>query len=702
MYTEYEEERKFPIRTVLVKMVIIIIFIMLLMWILPGSLFDGSKKTMKTNVNKMKEGSLSYYTEKELPKKVGDENKVTLKRMIDLKLIDELKDPKGNSCDVNESYSILQKRENDYLMTTYLKCGKQEETVESRLNKYDYCADLLCEKDDNKDKDNAASCELEVASGELGVNEWYRSDVVVKFKDKKASNKASVKKYGIDQEKQLNNKNEYKVTKDGTTKVYGYIKDSKGKEATCSITIRKDTALPTCELEVTKGTKDKNNNYTSDVEISFKNKKDDLSELDIYGISDTKDPLYNEEKTFKISKQGKTTVYGHVKDKAGNVNLCKITINKINKSNTSKNNNNKKKKTNNKNNNNSNNNNNNNSNKKNNNSKKQTTSKKTTIRKVEPLSCQLTVHSGTLGKNNIYTSNVIVKFKIIITHGTKVTGYGIGKTTTYAKNSSYTVRDDGTHKIYGYVKDNKGNTSRCSITIKKSSKNNTTGKYKYSKKIPATYSNWSSWTETTYNVSNPPKFENTSTKQVQNLGKKQTTTYKYSVGNTIYLNKLNHINTLTEQVCKGYDYYRVSSTTYAVKKNTPWTYNGTVINNGIPKETIGTKYEFSNLNWNCGNCKTANVVWKKYTRKIYTVSGKTLKSSTDSINCSSFEKGNVKVYNQYRQIEAFNKNRTLIINTKYIYRYRTRKLLKKASIQYTYSNSKNDTKLISQGYQLVK
>ena len=68
MYTEYEEERKFPIRSVLFKMVIIIILIMLLIWILPTSLFNGGSKEIRQNAKKMQDAAITHYQNDKLPK----------------------------------------------------------------------------------------------------------------------------------------------------------------------------------------------------------------------------------------------------------------------------------------------------------------------------------------------------------------------------------------------------------------------------------------------------------------------------------------------------------------------------------------------------------------------------------------------------------------------------------------------------------
>lgn len=659
MYIDDEEEkRKFPIRSIIFKMVIVIIFIMLLIWLLP--IFGSNKKIMNENMNAMKEAALTYYEDGKLPKNIGDQNKLSLEKMLELKLLDSLKDKSKSVCDADSSYVLLEKREDDYLMTIYLKCGNDDKSTEVRLNKYDYCKNTLCEKDDDKNSANKPTCSLEVTEGQLGVNDWYRSDVVVKFKNKKASNHAKITEYGIDVEKNYNNKNEYIIKDDGTTKLYGYVKDSKGKESTCDIVIKKDTKKPTCNLTVLNGSMTSNGVYVNDIEVGFDKKLDDLSDIDTYGISNTDEQIYNEIDNVKITKNGSHNIYGFVKDKAGNTNSCQISIKRQSSSNLNYNSN-----------------------------------------KTIP-TCSLEVHSGKKDSNGVYTSDVVVKFKQITTNGSKLTGYGIGEKTTYSKNNTYTIKSKGTRNIYGFVKDDKGNTSKCSILIKRQAQQY---EYQYSKTIAAKYSSWSNWNKLTYNPLTPPKFESTDTKQVENLGKSTTTTYQYKVGSPIYMSELKELNGLTEQVCKGYDYYRAASNnqTYAVKKGLGWQYQGIIISNKTPIETINTKYTYEGLNWNCGKCITPNIVWKKYTRNIDTVVDKnTLKSSSGSITkCSKFETGKVVLFNNTKRIVAFNQLRTEINKDVYSYRYRTRSILQKAYNDYKYSTSKNDKNLLNNGYKLT-
>ena len=87
MYTDDEEKRGFPIRDFLLKLVLVIIFVLLLMWLLP----TGSKKDVdlspltdrifNANIQEMKEAAIPYFTTERLPKNVGDDVKLTLQQI---------------------------------------------------------------------------------------------------------------------------------------------------------------------------------------------------------------------------------------------------------------------------------------------------------------------------------------------------------------------------------------------------------------------------------------------------------------------------------------------------------------------------------------------------------------------------------------------------------------------------------------------
>lgn len=181
------------------------------------------------------------------------------------------------------------------------------------------------------------SCELEVKSGTLGSGEWYNTDIEVGFKNMSTnSDTSSIKYYYIDKLVQTEDgetlkpnitesKDSYTVTEDGEVGVIGYIVDSNGTEGSCTLIVKKDSTPPTCTLKVTKGTLNQNGQYTDSPVIGLNTVLDDLSEVESSGIGIEKNYT---EKSYTVTQEGTTIVYGYVKDVAGNEGVCSIAINR--------------------------------------------------------------------------------------------------------------------------------------------------------------------------------------------------------------------------------------------------------------------------------------------------------------------------------------------------------------------------------------
>lgn len=148
MYSN-ENNPGFNWKDLLLKLVFVIIFILLLIW-----LFKINTPNMKPfysnqfreNIKYMQDAAESYYTNERLPKVVGDSAEITLREMIDKNLILEFVDEDGNGCDLDKSYVQVTKNENDYTLKTNLVCPKEKNTVIKTLGCYNYCED--CKEDD--------------------------------------------------------------------------------------------------------------------------------------------------------------------------------------------------------------------------------------------------------------------------------------------------------------------------------------------------------------------------------------------------------------------------------------------------------------------------------------------------------------------------------------------------------------------------
>ena len=167
MHTEEYENRGFPFRDFLLKLILIIIFVFLLVWLLPKfiapkintnnnnnnsntELSALTSQIFSDNLEKMKEAAITYYTDERLPKEVGESHKMTLSDMIGKKLIVALIDKNNKACDVEGSYVKITKAEDEYILKVNLKDSEKEDYILVHLGCYTYCDSYICEKEETE------------------------------------------------------------------------------------------------------------------------------------------------------------------------------------------------------------------------------------------------------------------------------------------------------------------------------------------------------------------------------------------------------------------------------------------------------------------------------------------------------------------------------------------------------------------------
>lgn len=158
----YENRGSFTLRDVIFNLLFIMLFIFLLLWLFPSKSFLNSNNNksnvaesnqiFNNNIKDMKEAAILYFTTPRLPKKVGDSIDLTLKQMIDKKLILSLVDGNGNTCDEGKSYVEITKEDDEYVLKVSLSCSDKEDYILVHLGCYDYCEGDVCEKQEDKYK----------------------------------------------------------------------------------------------------------------------------------------------------------------------------------------------------------------------------------------------------------------------------------------------------------------------------------------------------------------------------------------------------------------------------------------------------------------------------------------------------------------------------------------------------------------------
>lgn len=174
MYMKDYEGRGFPFRDFLLKLILVVAFALILAGLLPKLIqpkvvqqncVDGKKAStvecnnvsfnaltsqiFQDNLDRMKDAAISYYTNDRLPVEPGDKSKMTLKEMIEKKLLVELYDKNNKKVNEEASYVEITKMDNEYLLKVNIKDSEKEDYILVHLGCYNYCKSLLCEKQED-------------------------------------------------------------------------------------------------------------------------------------------------------------------------------------------------------------------------------------------------------------------------------------------------------------------------------------------------------------------------------------------------------------------------------------------------------------------------------------------------------------------------------------------------------------------------
>ena len=142
------------IRDLLVKILLIVIFIFLLMCLFPmPNLNPFYSQIFNDNIQTMKDAAEDYYTTERMPSEVGKSTKMTLKDMIDQKLIIPFVDKDGNECNTSKSYVKVTKLENEYELKVSLTCGKESNYIIEKIGCYNFCPTGNCTLAEVKDSE---------------------------------------------------------------------------------------------------------------------------------------------------------------------------------------------------------------------------------------------------------------------------------------------------------------------------------------------------------------------------------------------------------------------------------------------------------------------------------------------------------------------------------------------------------------------
>ncbi|MBR3116769.1 MAG: hypothetical protein IKF36_02715 [Bacilli bacterium] len=142
------------IRDLLVKLLLIVIFIFLLMYLFPmPNLSPFYNSIFNDNVQTMKNAAEDYYTTERMPKEEGKSTKMTLQEMLDKKLVLPFVDKNNEACDAKKSYVEVTKTKDEYELKVSLTCGKESDYIIEKIGCYNFCPTGTCTLADLKKND---------------------------------------------------------------------------------------------------------------------------------------------------------------------------------------------------------------------------------------------------------------------------------------------------------------------------------------------------------------------------------------------------------------------------------------------------------------------------------------------------------------------------------------------------------------------
>lgn len=150
------EERKYTFdwKGFILKLLLVILIIFAVYKLFPVKNNTFNDSIYNSNITTMKEAAKSYYTVNRLPKTIGESKTMTLQEMLNQKMLVNLTDKNGNSCDTFDSYiDITRTKDDEYLLKVQLSCDDHIDYIIETIGCYDVCTNNDCKEEEVKKPD---------------------------------------------------------------------------------------------------------------------------------------------------------------------------------------------------------------------------------------------------------------------------------------------------------------------------------------------------------------------------------------------------------------------------------------------------------------------------------------------------------------------------------------------------------------------
>lgn len=125
----YEKDNKANYLKIAIRIILFLLIFLLTIKLISSlaTKHNDSKKddVFNNNLNYIQESARKYFVDDKIPSNVGDENKVTLDKLKEDGIIDEIKDEHGNTCNMEASYISIYNLDSEYQIKSYLVCDDQ-------------------------------------------------------------------------------------------------------------------------------------------------------------------------------------------------------------------------------------------------------------------------------------------------------------------------------------------------------------------------------------------------------------------------------------------------------------------------------------------------------------------------------------------------------------------------------------------------
>ena len=272
--------------------------------------YETYEKNMEDSTKNMMSDCLKKDVENCLPTN-GGSRKVTLSELITKGYSNTLTDPANDSikCDEYKSYVVATNSNDNVAKLSYdvcLVCSNYKSKFcdeASRIPQFDCNA--------GKDKENPECGTINGAS-----TLWTNKDRVITV--------------GCSDDCTGCEKDSYSVRFSETTKTSSIeIKDKAGKTTNCPVNVYVDKNKPTCKLKITGNYNSETGWYGGSAPVvtwDYKTDGEGESGLSTFGLGVSKNDIYFFEDESYTVAPGISTIYGYVKDKAGNIGTCSVEI----------------------------------------------------------------------------------------------------------------------------------------------------------------------------------------------------------------------------------------------------------------------------------------------------------------------------------------------------------------------------------------